>query len=153
LSVNNFSWVIPGKLAGSAIPSFIAGVRDDAAWLAGNGVGMLVSLTMPGGYPEEECPRSGIEWIHYPIHDFGVPSEPATFAELVGKIVAAMNKNVGVCIHCHAGIGRTGMALSCVVGKYLSISADQAIAAVRKARTSMETREQEDYTRRFLDGR
>jgi hypothetical protein len=153
LSVQNFSWVIPNKLAGCAIPSFIPGGRSDAEWLAASGVGMLVSFTMPNGDPEEECARCGIEWVYYPIEDFDAPEDDGSFSELIDKIVAAMRDGIGVCAHCYAGVGRTGLALVCAVGRYLSIPADKAISRVRGIRMSMEARVQEDYARRFLDGR
>jgi atypical dual specificity phosphatase len=152
LGVSNFSWVIPGKLAGCALPYFVPGEDDDAAWLAEQGVGMLVSFVRPEGDPAGECSKSGIEWIYYPVQDYGVPSDLDGFAELIDKALGAIADGRGVCFHCYAGIGRTGMALACTMGKYLSLSADQAIKAVRKCRDSIESQSQEEFTRRFLDG-
>jgi hypothetical protein len=153
LSVDNFSWVIPQKISGCAIPDFTAMGRDNAAWLAEQGVSMLVSFVTPYGSPEEECARNGIKWIYYPIPDFDIPEDPASFSSLIDTIVDSMKNDKGVCVHCYAGIGRTGMALACIVGKYLSLPASQAIAAVRKARTSIETDEQLEFIRQFLDDR
>jgi atypical dual specificity phosphatase len=152
LSVGNFSWVIPGKLAGCSLPYFGSGDGNDAAWFAGQGVGMLVSFVKPDGDPAGECSRNGIEWVYYPIIDYGVPSDEEAFGELIDKALSAIAEGRGVCFHCYAGIGRTGMALACTLGKHLSIGADQAIAAVRKCRASIESQSQEDFTRRFLDG-
>ena len=152
MSVGNFSWVIPGKLAGCSLPYFGPGEGNDAPWFAGQGVGMLVSFVKPDGDPAGECSRNGIEWIYYPIIDYGVPSDEGAFAKLIDKALAAIAEGRGVCFHCYAGIGRTGMALACTLGKHLSIGADQAIEAVRKCRASIESQSQEDFTRRFLDG-
>jgi len=153
LSVDNFSWVIPGKLAGSAAPYFAAG-NDAAAWLAEQGVNVLVSHAMPGGSPNEECARHGIEWVCYPIRDFDVPPDDGSFETLIDEIVNAMREEMGVCVHCRAGIGRTGLTLACAVGRYLSLPGDKAIAAVRKARPhSVETPVQEEFVRQFLDDR
>jgi hypothetical protein len=154
LSVGNFSWVIPGKLAGCSLPYFDRGDGDrgDAVWLAGHGVGMLISFVMPDGDPAGECSRSGIEWIYYPVPDYGIPADEGAFGELIDKALRAISEGRGVCFHCYAGIGRTGMALACTLGKYLSIRAEQAIAAVRKCRASIESQSQEEFTRRFLDG-
>jgi len=152
LSVGNFSWVVPGKLAGCSLPHFVPGDCDDAAWLAEQGVGMLVSFVRPEGDPAGECSRNGIEWIYYPVTDYGVPSDEDAFAELIGKALTAIGEGRGVCFHCYAGVGRTGLALACALGKYLSLNAEQAIAAVRKNRASIESLSQEEFTRRFLDG-
>ncbi|GBU22079.1 hypothetical protein R80B4_01984 [Fibrobacteres bacterium R8-0-B4] len=152
LSVGNFSWVIPGKLAGCSLPHFVPDDCDDAAWFAAQGVGMLVSFVKPEGDPAGECSRNGIEWVYFPITDYGVPSDTDAFAKLIDKALAAINDGRGVCFHCYAGIGRTGMALACTLGKYLSIGSEQAIEAVRKSRTAIESESQEEFTRRFLDG-
>jgi protein-tyrosine phosphatase len=149
LSVNNFSWVIPRKLGGCALPNFT--IEGTAAWLAEQGVDMLVSFALPPGPVEKECSRNGIEWVYYPVDDYGVPDDRASFAALVDKIVEAVKGGRGVCLHCYAGIGRTGMGLACAVGKYLSLPYEQAVAAVRKARESIESVEQENFTKAFLN--
>jgi len=152
LSVGNFSWVIPGKLAGCSLPHFVPGDGDDAAWLAAQGVDVLVSFVRPEGDPAGECSRNGIEWIYYPVTDYGVPSDEDGFRTLIDRALAAVNEGRGVCFHCYAGIGRTGMALACALGRHLSVNAEQAITAVRKCRASIESESQEEFTRRFLDG-
>jgi protein-tyrosine phosphatase len=143
--------VIPGKLAGCSLPYFIPG-GGEAAWLAGQGVGRLISFVRPEGDPAGECLRSGIEWVYYPIPDYGVPTDEDAFGELIGMALSAMGEGRGVCFHCYAGVGRTGMALACTLGKYLSLGSEQAVATVRKCRASIESQAQEEFTRRFLDG-
>ena len=154
MSVENFSWVIPDRLAGCAVPDFTGMIRpSDADWLHEQGVDVLVSLATPYGPAAEECGRVGIDWIDYPIADFGIPSDIESFSALVEDIADAMkdDEGIGVCVHCHAGIGRTGLLLACVIGKHLSLPGDKAVAAVRKARPmSLETRMQEDFVREFL---
>ena len=155
MSVQNFSWVIPGKLAGSAVPDFtgLMGLSD-ADWFVDQGVDVLVSLAMPYGPADTECERAGIDWIFYPIPDFDVPSDLESFTALVEDIADAVDDDdgVGVCVHCQAGIGRTGLLLACVVGRHLGIDGDKAIAAVRKVRPgSLETPDQANFVRAFLD--
>ncbi|MCL2181997.1 MAG: dual specificity protein phosphatase family protein [Chitinispirillia bacterium] len=157
MSVANFSWVIPERLAGSAVPDFSgkAGVPD-ADWLVDEGVDVLVSLAMPYGEAAEECDRVGIDWIFYPIPDFDIPSDQESFSALVEDLVEAVRdeEGIGVCVHCQAGIGRTGLLLACIMGKYLGISGDKAVAAVRKTRPgSLETPGQVNFVKQFLSGK
>jgi atypical dual specificity phosphatase len=134
------------------VPDFDSGAAD---WLVGEGVDVLISLATPYGPAAEECERVGIDWVFYPIVDFNVPTDMESFSALVEDIVDALGdeEGVGVCVHCQMGIGRTGLLLACVVGKYLSLSADKAIVAVRKARPmSLETPAQEYFVKQFLEG-
>jgi hypothetical protein len=54
------------------------------------------------------------------------------------------------------GSGRasgTGLVLCCTVGRYLRLPADRAIAAVRRIRSALDTREQESFVRHYLESR
>jgi len=143
--------VIPNKLGGCALPYF-DGRRSDAPWLSEQGVKVLVSFVMPAGDAAGECAKHSIDWIYYPITDFDTPEDSASFSALIEDIVDAMKEDRGVCVHCRMGIGRTGMALACAIGKYLGLSAEKAILAVRMARPwSIETHDQEKFVSEFLD--
>ncbi|MFP4013561.1 MAG: fused DSP-PTPase phosphatase/NAD kinase-like protein [Chitinispirillaceae bacterium] len=149
MSLKNFSWVVPSKLSGSSMPK-CTGEESDIEWLADQGVRTLVSLTLPQGPVEEICGRSGLAWIYFPIPDFGVPRKSDEFASLVEELVTSIQSEKPVCVHCHAGIGRTGLVLSCVLGKLFSLSPWSAISAVRKVRPAIETSEQENFIQQFL---
>jgi hypothetical protein len=154
MALQQFSWVIPQKLAGSAL----LGEREDAPWHAvesdvrefhARGVRCLVSLErVPGGFGQA-CSQLGIEWIGYPIRDFAVPADPLTFSDLIDTIVERVDSGVPVCVHCRGGVGRTGMVLACVVARLFGVSADQGIRTVRRVRTAMDTEEQESFVRGF----
>jgi len=154
MSIKNFSWVLPGKLAGSDIPgrnsNEIDNIRSDIQMLRSNGILHLVSLERPQGPFEKICSEAEITWTFFPIPDFGVPEDCFKFKALVSNIIERFKAGDPVCIHCHAGIGRTGMVLSCVVGQYFSIDAALAITSVKKVRAALDTIEQETFVKEFL---
>lgn len=154
MALSNFSWIIPEKLAGSDIPgrhgSGNNDLETDINFIASQGVKCLVSLELPDGPIEELCKKAGINWIYFPIPDFDIPNDEAQFEVLISDIITSFENKKPVCIHCHAGVGRTGLVLSCVIGKYLSLNSKKAIGAVRKARTAIDTDHQENFVKAFL---
>jgi atypical dual specificity phosphatase len=128
-----FSWVDRPLLAALARPS----EAEDFAWLRTQGIQLLVSLT-------EEPPRkdwaeaAGLLVFHEPFEDM----EPPTLEQLeraVSAVVRATEKNMGVAVHCGAGLGRTGVVLA---GYFVTkgLTASNAIARVRRLRPgSVET--------------
>jgi len=166
--VANFSWVISGKLAGSALPeeaysdgsamwkpfspSDTTGTTTtDLADLYARGIRCLVSLTERAEGLGPYCREAGLDWHFYPITDFGIPDNIESFDGLITTIINSMNRNRPVCVHCFAGIGRTGLVLCAIVGRYLRLSAERAISSVRKIRPALETPDQENFVHRYLD--
>lgn len=148
----NFSWVIPGKLAGSAMPGAgTVGIAEDIRLLAGYDIQLLVSLETPAEDIADICHEAGIEWHPFPVPDFGIPQDEKLFSELVATCTGAISGGRPVCVHCRAGIGRTGLLLSCIVGSHLHLPADKAIAAVRRSRDAIETGEQRQFISTFLN--
>ncbi len=154
MTLKNFSWVIPGKLAGSDLPGRHSkdpqNMRDDLESMRTAGILYLVSLEKPNGPVEILCSELGIEWNYFPIPDFGVPESQDGFSSLVKQIIINFESGKPVCIHCHAGVGRTGMVLSCVLGHHFYLNATSAISAVRKNRAALDTPEQELFVKEFL---
>jgi protein-tyrosine phosphatase len=73
----------------------------------------------------------GMKVIHLPIPDFGVPTR-----EALEQAVEAVHQDglAGrhIAIHCHAGIGRTGMFAACLAKRIFGVSGEEAIQWVRK---------------------
>jgi protein-tyrosine phosphatase len=155
MAINNFSWVIPKTLAGSAMPGGIFSyhhsyVLSDLQDLFDEGIRSLISLEfMPASFGSL-CESAGITWVYYPLEDFTVPKDIPGFERIVDESMGMMRQGVPVCVHCRAGIGRTGLMLSCIAGKYYSLEASAAIAFVRKKRSALESEEQIDFVSHFL---
>lgn len=134
----NFSWVMPGKLAGFSRPR----QPESLAWLRSQGIDLILTLT------ENPLPRAwvndaGIMVVHEPIPDFQAPSLEQ-LERCVDSIQKAHAQNMGVGVHCHAGVGRTGTILTAYLisqGKNLR----DALREIRSTRPgSVETADQED---------
>lgn len=133
---SGFSWIEKPLLAALARP---AG-PEDFAWLRSHGIELLLSLT-------EDRPRR--DWAenanllvyHEPLEDMEAPAQDQ-LDRCVSAILRANEKQMGVAVHCGAGLGRTGVVLA---GYFVAkgLSAGNAMARVRRLRPgSIETDEQ-----------
>ncbi len=152
----NFSWVVPDKLAGAALPGGWdyggdRALEQDLADLHSQGIRCLVSLTDSASNLGPSCQTAGLIWHFSPITEFGIPESIESFDRLITTIIGHMDQGQPVCVHCYAGIGRTGLVLCCTVGKYLQLAPNKAISTVRSIRSALETREQERFVQRFLE--
>ena len=125
---SHFHWIMPGKLAGMGRPGLLRDEDDDLVSIAANGISLLVSLT-ERPFPRERLRSFGIASRHFPIVDMGVPALAPT-ARLCGEMEKRIKGGVGVAVHCHAGLGRTGTVLAALL-IWQHQSAADAIARVR----------------------
>ena len=140
----NFSFVIPGKLAGMAMPGALASARDEVRLLRQQGITDLVKLT-PDDYASPLI-RQSFRVLDCPIADLDIP----TFEQL-DPVLALYRSPAVMAVHCMAGVGRTGTVLACLAGIELGLRDYAAISFVRrKRRGSVETGSQAAFVCEFL---
>jgi atypical dual specificity phosphatase len=138
-----FSWVEKPLLAGMARP----GSPEELAWLRAQGIELLVSLT-DDPPPRRWINEAGLFSLHVPVIDMTAPTMEQ-LEQILSAMQRAHEKNLGVGVHCGAGLGRTGTVLACYfVSK--GMTAKNAVARVRRLRPgSIETDEQERAVEAF----
>jgi len=139
---DNFSWLIYGKLAGSAIPTS----KDEINWVEEQGIKSIVTVREE---PLDENWVEDVKYLHVISNDMGVPE----FSDLVNSvdyIHKRITEDEPVMVHCLAGLGRTGTILACYLIKYEKISAKNAIQKIREKRHgSIQSFTQEEIIFRF----
>ena len=91
----------------------------------------------------------GLQVIYSPLPDFGAP-EDGQIASALDEALAAARAGQNLAIHCHAGIGRTGLFAACLARRVFGMDGTQAIAWVRQyIPGAVESQEQRAYVLSF----
>lgn len=146
MGVWNFSFVIPGRLAGMARPGRYNPLPQDLDFLRAQGIRALVSVTE---YPLDikAVEAAGFDYLHLPVEDYEAPTLEQVEAFL--RFLEHHEADGGVGVHCAAGQGRTGVMLACALVAR-GMTADEAIARVRDLRPpSIDTPNQEKIIHAF----
>jgi atypical dual specificity phosphatase len=134
---SNFSWFIEGSVAASGFP----GSRKALEWVKRQGIDSILSLT-PERIDEAYARQLGLTVARIPLANLR-PASPEELAEAVNRLQAeAAEKKV--LVHCLAGVGRTGMVLAAYLVKTKKMSAEEAIAQVRRLRPGSVQRKRQE---------
>lgn len=111
------------------------------------GDGIIDSIGL--SYNPNDVIKEKIEYHHYGWQDLTTPSMDLMLEMVeVGKNI--IQKGGKICVHCHAGLGRTGLFIACLLIRLENISAEEAIKRVRSAReNSIPAKLHEDYIHTF----
>ncbi len=132
-------------------------LEDEVASLKRQGTDVLVSMLTEEETEELElqdeadyCTRNAIEFVSYPVPDHEIPVDYEAFASFVKLLSDRLAEGKGVAIHCFAGIGRSGLAASCVLVAQ-GMSPAKAIRVLSTARgvSIPYTDDQENYIADF----
>ena len=143
----------PGKKEPLA-PGYARDLETDLGWLKTEyGAEVLVSLMEDFEYEEleipdlfQKAPELGIEVVRFPVVDGGVPpqDELEEYAAMIRSLVDRLKEGSTVVVHCHAGLGRTGLVVASILVA-LGNRPGEAIGFVRESRPgTLETSAQVD---------
>lgn len=120
-------------------------------------IGLVVVLTeeqenrvYAGGDLLAHYRDQGLEVIHLPVPDFGLPPDVDRFKQALSDVQQAGESGEKIAVHCLAGIGRTGTFLACLAARIQSLPGKQAIQWVRRfIPQALENRQQEKFVEQF----
>ncbi|XP_032377097.1 protein tyrosine phosphatase domain-containing protein 1 [Etheostoma spectabile] len=129
-----------------------------------NGIKTVINLQIPGehascgnplepesgfSYRPEVFMENNIYFYNFGWSDYGV-ANLTTVLDMV-KVMAFALQEGKIAIHCHAGLGRTGVLLACFLAYATRMTPNQAILYVRAKRpNSIQTRGQLSCVRHFV---
>ncbi len=98
----------------------------------------------------KEYDKKNITYSRCIVQDFQAPSLEV-IDNLVKEAIQRLQDKQRVLIHCHAGVGRTSVSVSCIVIAIEKIPADEAIAHVKANMMVNITSEQVNLIKKYED--
>ena len=130
----------PGRLAILAKPQGDDPLESEIRGWRKAGVDVVVSLLTEAdnsylglSAEAELCRSNGLQFISFPIEDFGVPDSLDETLRLVRKLNDLLTKGKNIGFHCQGCVGRSPLIASCVL-MFSGASAERAFELVSVAR-------------------
>lgn len=146
----------PGKLFRSPTPgSRMFDPRDQVLELyRQNGIQTVVVLNDRAEHLRhtgrdllERYQQAGLRVIYAPVPDFSAP-QPGYWDQALEETIEALQNGENTVVHCHAGVGRTGMFTALLASALLGLDADAAVSWVRASLPqAIDTHNQKTYIR------
>ncbi|HOA21046.1 MAG TPA: DUF952 domain-containing protein [Anaerolineaceae bacterium] len=137
--MNELPFQLPGKLYRSVMPgSSMFDPQDEVVNLYQQaGIEVVVVLNPDFDIREyarqdlrERYEQAGLTQIHAPVADFTAPPS-GTWNAALREVADLLRAGKKIAVHCHAGIGRTGMFCACLAQELLGLSPRESIDWVR----------------------
>ncbi|OGR89006.1 MAG: hypothetical protein A2992_07075 [Elusimicrobia bacterium RIFCSPLOWO2_01_FULL_59_12] len=147
----------PGRLAIMPRPRGGVQLVDEVLALREENVDVLVSLLSPEEVEEwtlqQEhivCKAQGIEFIHFPVPDHGVPEVNQNSIQLIQSLVNKLARGESIVLHCRMGVGRSSLLAACVLAAR-GVRVDSAFSRIAEARGRLvpDTEAQYDWLSEF----
>jgi hypothetical protein len=130
------SYFIEEKALFGSFPS-----QDKINVLEELGVILFVDLTVPNESKTNKYVTKA-EYINFPIDDYNVPNDMASFSTFVYKIcnlIQNLELEKKIYVHCRGGHGRSGVVVSCILAEYFNISSEEAMSQCNKFHSNRKT--------------
>ena len=128
------------------------------------GIGAVFNLQEPGehaacgngilqeggfSYAPQELMARGVRFYLFSWRDLKTPTS-GTMLNCVKVMAGELERGAAIAVHCHAGLGRTGVAIACLLVYLVAADPTAAIALIRQRRPgSVQKRKQELFIERF----
>ena len=123
-----FLWVVPGTLAGAAMPGIVDDIDHDLALLKRVGITTLITLT-ERDIDQEALARHELKNVHLPVYDREAPSL-GQIQMLLKRMEILVGRGEVLAVHCLGGLGRTGTVLTAWLVRE-GLTAQEALRRVR----------------------
>jgi hypothetical protein len=142
----NTEYGIPSAFAAAGIKAVICLQEAGEHQHCGDGIHAANGLS----YMPEEFMKEGVSFYHFPWRDMDTP-DIDTGMRIAQVMTYHVDNGEKVAVHCHAGLGRTGLVIACwlMLGGIVT-SAAAAVSYVRRYRRgALQTRKQVRFVHEF----